>query len=98
MAEEPTPEVQPEIKPCRHMAQWVNALADGSLTGVARWYTQLHVAGCKHCQSALVALQRLRSHLQALREPETSPPPTTLSPQRRDAVEAAFDALEEQHR
>ena len=33
-------------KPCRHMRSLVSALADGALSGLARWYAVHHVAGC----------------------------------------------------
>src|SRR5438270_244779 len=94
MADEHNPEVPAEIKPCRHMEAWVNALSDGSLSGPARWYTQLHVAGCKQCRAALSALQRLREHLQALRSQEDASLPTTLAPHRRQSLEAALDEVE----
>src|SRR5262249_45434110 len=55
-----------EARPCRHMRRWVNALADGSLKGFARWYTDLHVAGCPKCRAALEALRSLRARLRAL--------------------------------
>lgn len=84
----------PEIKPCRYMEQWVNALADGSLTGFARWYTQLHVHGCSHCYAALEALQNLKARLKALKSSENVLAPTALSPQRRTALELALDDVE----
>ena len=35
-----------DTKPCPHMRHWVSALADGALTGLARWYTERHVGHC----------------------------------------------------
>lgn len=94
MTEEAKTSAVPEIKPCRHMDQWVNALADGSLTGFARWYTQLHVSGCHQCHAALEALQRLKARLQALRAAENASVPTALPLSRREALNAALDEVE----
>ena len=96
MTEESKRNEVPEIKPCRHMEQWVNALADGSLTGFARWYTQLHVRGCHHCYAALEALLRLKERLKALSKTENVSVPTVLSSDRREALNAALDAVEKQ--
>jgi hypothetical protein len=79
------------------MERWVSALSDGSLTGFARWYVQLHLAGCRRCQAALEALRRLQESLHALRTTESAPP-TTLSPPRRQALEAALDEVEKRRR
>ncbi len=84
----------PEIKPCRHMEQWVNSLADGSLTGFARWYTQLHIHGCSHCYAALEALQTLQVRLKALKGTESAAMPTTLSPIHRSALDLALEEVE----
>ena len=87
----------PEIKPCRHMEQWVNSLADGSMTGFARWYTQLHVHGCSQCYAALEALQTLKARLKALHTIENPTVPTTLTPTRRSALDLALDDVEKRH-
>lgn len=84
----------PEIKPCRHMERLVHALADESLSGFARWYTQLHMRGCQRCYAALKAIQKLRARLNALRAGECGAIPATLPPNRRAAVEAALDELD----
>ena len=83
----------PLIKPCRHMEQWVNALADESLTGFARWYTQLHVRGCRRCYAALEAIRQLKARLKALHS-STGWVPATLGQDRRAALEAAMDAVD----
>ncbi len=99
MADNPDPNLPTNLKPCRHMQKWLDGLADGSLTGPARWYARLHVSGCKQCQAALEALQRLRERLQALRNTQEQPSvPTTLSPPRRASLEAALDEVERQRR
>lgn len=79
--------------PCRHMRRWVNGLVDGSLSGLARWYTNMHVAGCPRCRAALEALRALRRRLQALREPAAGEG-TDLSPARRSALDMALDAVD----
>ena len=94
MTEKTPHRASPEIKPCRHMEQWVHALADDSLTGFARWYTRLHVGGCRRCYAALEALQSLRERLKALRATDGLAAPPTLPLERREALRAALDAVE----
>jgi len=72
-------------KPCRHMRSLVSALADGALSGLARWYTVHHVAGCPRCSNALAYFQALKSRLHFA--PAPSPP---LTPAHWVAVEAAW--------
>ncbi len=86
----------PEVSPCRHMETWIDALADDSLTGFARWYTQIHVAGCRRCRAALQALRTLRERLKSYREASETGLPPALSPEKRSALEAALDAVEKQ--
>ena len=45
------------------MAALVSSLADGSLTGITRWYTQLHVNGCHKCRPAVKQIETLRLRL-----------------------------------
>ena len=92
--EEPViPDAPPTIEPCRHMAAWVSALADGSLRGIPRLYTRFHISGCPRCQAALKALTALRDRL--LRLGRVSDPPTDdLTPARRAALEASLDAID----
>lgn len=94
MAEEMKESAPLEIKPCRHMEQWVNALAEGSLTGFARWYTQLHIRGCQHCYAALEAIQHLKAHLKALHSTENATIPAELSPERKEALISALVEVE----
>ncbi len=94
MAEKAEQNEVPEIRPCRHMEKWVAALSDDSLTGFARWYTRLHVSGCKQCQAALAALQRIHERLKALGTNEASLFPAAFPPERRQALEAALDEVE----
>ncbi len=53
--EEEKPVVISEIAACHHMKAHVHALADGTLQGPARWYTQLHCSYCNKCGEALEA-------------------------------------------
>ena len=86
---------QYEFKPCRHMARWVDALADGSLRGWARWYAQMHIAGCNQCRATLERLRRARERLQSYRAASDALLPPALPPDRRLALEAALDAIEQ---
>ena len=79
------------VKPCRHMETLVSAWVDGKLTGIARWYTALHVKGCPQCQSSLPFLRTLHFRLSAL---SRTPPAETLSDPRWQALEAAWTHAE----
>lgn len=79
------------VKPCRHMETLVSAWVDGTLTGIARWYTELHVKGCPQCQSSLPFLRTLHFRLSALGQ---TPIPEKLSDPRWQAVEAAWTQSE----
>jgi len=81
------------IRPCWHMARWVNALVEDRLTGFARWYTNLHLAGCPKCRAALESLRALHRRLQELGH-VWAEGPATLSADRRVALEAALDAID----
>jgi anti-sigma factor RsiW len=76
-----------DTKPCPHMRHWVSALADGALTGFARWYTERHIASCPQCRKGMAAIVAVRDRLRAL-----SPGPTpSLSEERWGAIEAAWE-------
>jgi hypothetical protein len=81
------------VKPCRHMESLVSAWVDGKLTGIARWYTELHVKGCPQCQSSLPFLRTLNFRLSALAQ---KPVPEKLSDARWQAVETAWAQSEAQ--
>ena len=72
-------------KPCRHMRSLVSALADGALSGLARWYAVHHVAGCPRCGRGLAYFQALKSRLHF-----AFPPAPPLTPAHWVAVEAAW--------
>lgn len=50
---------------CGFMQEMLNALADGTATGITKWYAERHVDGCPHCAAALSGLNRLRARLKA---------------------------------
>jgi hypothetical protein len=72
----------------------VSALSDGTLTGLARWYTRLHILTCSRCRSALRALQSLSDRLHRLGSNLSEPPVQPLSEDRRSVVERAMDEVE----
>jgi hypothetical protein len=88
------PEPEEEIKPCHHMETLVSGLADGSLSGPARWYTWMHVSYCRKCHAALDAFRALRAHLGHWRSTESEPNTTALTPERRAALDAAMDRID----
>lgn len=94
-----TPSEEPKtlvtIKPCHHMEQAVSALSDGSLTGVALWYTRLHVAGCKQCSQALTAFQGLRTRLSQMHNASDSTVPIALSESKKLSLDEAMEDMEE---
>jgi hypothetical protein len=55
-----------DLKPCPHMRSLVSAKVDGHLHGLAAWYTDFHVAGCKQCQASIPFLTSLKERLAAL--------------------------------
>ncbi len=88
----------PDGTPCPHLRTLISALSDGSLTGLARWYAAQHAKGCSRCANALVALRAQRDRLRALGLPSpeaAAPAPPVLSPERREALEAAWRRLDE---
>lgn len=79
-----------DLKPCRHMTGLVSALADDSLTGIPRWFTTQHVAGCPHCRNGLEYFQALNTRLKALEiEGET-----LLNPEQWAAAEMAWEKVD----
>ncbi len=79
-------------KPCRHMRGLVSALADDALTGLARWFTMHHVAGCPRCRNGLTYFQALHARLMSVGEAEAS-----LTPERWAATEEAWEQADREH-
>jgi hypothetical protein len=87
------PQIRP-IRPCWYMHRWVNALADSSLSGLARWYANLHVAGCPQCRTALDELRALRDRLRTLGKASASLRPGAITRGRWETLQAELDALD----
>lgn len=83
----------PKIEPCPHMRSWLSALCDGSLRGIARWYTRFHVSHCPRCGKALEALRALRDRLRNLAG-FSSDAAAVISDARKDAVRAELDRID----
>lgn len=77
-----------DTKPCLHMRYLVSALADGALSGVAKWYTAQHIASCPQCQKGLATIKALRDRLRAIHEEDGEY--VQLSSERWAALEAAW--------
>lgn len=90
----PTPEVPPKAEPCRHMATWVSALSDGTLRGLPRWLTRLHVSGCPRCRAAVLALGALRDEMLRLGRQPVPDQDQALTPERQAALKASLDAID----
>src|SRR2546421_5398870 len=82
------------VEPCRYMRTWVSELADGSLTGLARWYTELHVKGCPHCKPAVEAIRALRQRLEILARADIPSESAHLAPERHSALETVLDSID----
>ncbi len=65
---------------CAYLEEWLNGLADNSLTGVPRWYTDFHVANCPYCRVALSELKSLRGRLAEIEAPLSDPPVVNETP------------------
>jgi hypothetical protein len=96
---EPTPRQPAEEEyfgPCPQMRTLLSQVADGTLHGLLRRYADAHLARCAHCQSALRGLHRLRERLRSLANAPAAPEASlTLSPERRAAVESAWERMDE---
>ncbi|MBC7805425.1 MAG: hypothetical protein H7145_04670 [Akkermansiaceae bacterium] len=92
---------------CAYLEEWLNGLADDSLTGVPRWYTIAHAATCPYCRVALRELLLLRGELGEIEatpsdpaidgETQVSAPSPllrSLTPERRAAVFSAWEEAE----
>ena len=91
-----------DAQPCPHMKGLLSRLSDGTLGGLARWYTEQHVKGCPGCAAGLSALRGLRDRLRALLAgvapvPSSATEPPVLRSERRTAVLQAWADAERQH-
>jgi hypothetical protein len=81
-----------KMEACAHMESYVSALSDGSLSGLALWYTRWHLFTCRKCSAALRALRILRERLWKLGQSAGNS--AGLSGERRSAVEKAMDDID----
>ena len=77
-----------DLKPCRHMTGLVSALADDSLTGIPRWFTTQHIAGCPRCRNGLEYFHALRARLATLDAREEK---KAMTPEQWAAAEAKWE-------
>ena len=88
-----------DAQPCPHMKGLLSRLSDGTLGGLARWYTEQHVKGCPGCEAGLSALRGLRDRLRALAGvapvPSSATEPPVLRSERRTAVLRAWADAEQ---
>ena len=82
-----------DVCPCKHMETMVSGLADGSLRGPGRWYTQLHAMHCKQCRSAVAKLRTVIGQVADLRD-ESAAGGDRLPTDRREDLERALDAVD----
>lgn len=104
-------DISPVEHGCAYLQEWLHRLADGDLADLPRWYTHHHAANCRYCRVAVREIRELRLALAALQNdaPETvpgwdtgiavtAPALNTLTPERRRAVFAAWEAITAEHR
>lgn len=91
----PQPLPHPGVKPCAHMKVLISSLADGTLTGMVRWFAEQHANGCEHCGQTLENLVVLRSRLRAINAFPKKEETLTLTVERRTSLEAAWQAMDE---
>ncbi|GAB4458827.1 MAG: hypothetical protein OHK0029_20560 [Armatimonadaceae bacterium] len=96
MNEEQDGETEQVTRPCPHMKTLISGLADDSLTGMMRWFTEMHAKGCGPCGSAVAQLKGLRMRLRGLNAPCEGSKKLALSEERRAAIEAAWQRMDEE--
>lgn len=85
---------QETMRPCPHMKTLLSALADDSLTGIARWFARNHTRGCPRCAQTLASIKTLRERVRTLGVPERE---TLRLPEDRWAtIEAAWQETDQQ--
>ena len=104
--------ISPVEHGCAYLQEWLSALSDGNLAGIPRWYTDIHAATCPYCRVALKELRELHGTLARLEAVDAADAPADwnaptpdagevpaldfLSPERRAAVFAAWDAIDDE--
>jgi hypothetical protein len=82
--------VEQDVRPCEHMETMVSGLADGSLHGPKRWFTQIHILYCTPCRSAVRNLRTVIDQVSDLREAGAD----RMPPERRAEIERALDTID----
>ena len=82
--------IAPAIKPCWHMRNLVQRMAEGSLAGALLSYTKYHLHHCERCRRAVEILRATLNRLRLLREKTPE-----LPKERWASIEAAWLAHEQ---
>lgn len=77
------------IRPCFFMKTLLSAACDNALAGLARSFTEWHVAHCPRCTAALTALRALQVRLRSLVSLGAKPD-EALTPERWAQIESAW--------
>ena len=93
----PQPLPHPGVQPCSYMKLLLSSLADGTLTGMVRWFAEQHARGCEHCGQTLENLLVLRSRLRAISASQPKDTPLSLTPERRASLEATWKDIDERN-
>lgn len=83
------------LKPCKHMEGLLNRTVDNTAPAFLGWYARYHAAHCARCGSFLGSLTKLLGRLHGMKStPEAAEAEPALSPERWEAVEAAWTEAE----
>jgi len=85
--------VEQDVRPCKHMEGMVNGLADGTLHGPAKWYTELHAMHCTQCRAAVKNLRIVIGKVKDLRDEGTANG-ERMPADRREELERALDEVD----
>lgn len=85
--------VEQDVRPCHHMEGMVNSLADGTLHGPARWYTELHAMHCNQCKAAVKNLRVVIGRVKELRD-DGANDRAGMPDDRREELERALDEVD----
>lgn len=86
---------KPALQPCRRMETLVSGLCDDTLSGLAYWYTRLHILHCSKCRAAFNALRALRERLKDFGSRENGALAYALTGDRRSALEEAMNEIDQ---
>ena len=89
--------VEQDVRPCKHMEGMVNGLADDTLHGPARWYTEFHALHCTQCRAAVKNLRVVIGKVKDLRDDGTANA-ERLPADRRAKLDHALDEVDDTSR